>query len=298
MSVSQLFGKNFRTTIETIISDYTKQKWKITSINDLSDRAVHPCAILSDGTFSVFIKYSKDLEGYQQFENEFNSLKYLKSKAAIRIPRLIGVFPNEMGTLFIQEALQEIKRNTLQWSQIGKTLACIHQVKSDYFGFHCNGYHGPLFLDNKQDQDWLTFYTERRIRPNLKTAVDSGNLPASIVLQVEKIINRLPELCGPNITPSLLHGDAQQNNFICTSEGTYVIDPAIHYGHPELDLAYLDSWQPVSNEVFEAYKEILPIDPGFSERRSLWLISLYLAAVAIEGEYYMDKLTSALKEYL
>ena len=98
--------------------------------------------------------------------------------------------------------------------------------------------------------------------------------------------------------PTLLHGDAQQNNFVSTAEGTYVIDPAIHYGNPELDLAYVDYFQPVPQDVFSAYQEEMPMDPGFSERRSLWRIAGYLAAVAVEGGEYLGMLSEAVQPYL
>jgi protein-ribulosamine 3-kinase len=144
----------------------------------------------------------------------------------------------------------------------------------------------------------VTFYGERRLLPRLRVAIDSGNLPSSVVSKVETLITRLPELCSAEITPTLLHGDAQQNNFISTAEGTFVIDPAVYYGDPETDLALLDCFQPVPDAVFEGYREEMPINSGFFERRDLWRVSMYLAAVAIEGKAYLNKLTDALQRYL
>jgi len=48
---------------------------------------------------------------------------------------------------------------------------------------------------------------------------------------------RLPDLAGPEPRPALLHGDAQQNNFVSTAAGAVVIDAAPYFGHPEADLA-------------------------------------------------------------
>jgi protein-ribulosamine 3-kinase len=180
---------------------------------------------------------------------------------------------------------------------IGKALARIHRVKSDHCGFHMPNFFGPLEQENTPVKDWVTFYGEYRLRPRLRMAVDSGYLPSSLAAQVETIIRRLPELCGPEVTPTLLHGDAQQNNFVSTIEGAYVIDPAIHYGNPELDLAYVDYFQPVPEDVFDAYQEEMLIDPGFARRRSLWRISGYLAGIAVEGSYYTGMLADAVQEY-
>jgi len=129
-------------------------------------------------------------------------------------------------------------------------------------------------------------------------AIDSGSIPSSLVSKVETLITRLPELCGPVTTPTLLHGDAQQNNFINTAEGAFVIDPAVYYGNPEIDLALIDSFQPVPDAVFDGYREEMSIDSGFFERRDLWRTPLYLDAVAIEGPMHLNRLTEALKTYV
>lgn len=284
--------------LEETVSAYLNRKWRISSARDLSDLACHPCGIFSDDSFGVFAKFSEHGHAVRQFEIEKNSLEYLANRAGVLIPTSIGIIPVESGTLFIMEALTAIERGPLHWHQIGKALARVHSVKSDFCGFHMNNYFGPLDQDNTPAKDWATFYGEYRLKPRLKMAVDSGNLPSPLASQVESVIRRLPGLCGPEVQPTLLHGDAQQNNFISTREGVYVIDPAIHYGNPELDLAFIDYFQPVPQAVFDAYREEISIDPGFDERRNLWRISGYLAAVTVEGSPYLGMLADALRRYL
>ncbi len=172
------------------------------------------------------------------------------------------------------------------------------RIKSGYCGFPTNGYFGPLPQDNTPTAEWSAFYGERRLRPYLQLALTAGKIPPTLAAQIEKIVQRLPELGGPTVQPTLLHGDAQQNNFISTAQGAYVIDPAVYFGHPELDLAFIDYFQPVPQDVFEGYREELPIDPGFPERRDLWRICGYLAAVAVEGAGYLESLASAVKKYV
>jgi protein-ribulosamine 3-kinase len=76
-------------------------------------------------------------------------------------------------------------------------------------------------------------------------------LTPGLIQPLERLVSRLPELCGPDMVPTLLHGDAQQNNFISSKRGTVVIDPAVYFGHPEMDLAYVDYFQPVPDDVFK-----------------------------------------------
>ena len=56
-----------------------------------------------------------------------------------------------------------------------------------------------------------------------------------------------------------------------------------YFGHPEADLALVDYFQPVPADVFAAYREIAPIDPGFADRRELWRLAAYLAVIAVDG---------------
>ena len=279
------------------MSHYLGREWGLRDGRDVSDLACHPCAILSDGSFRVFVKYGTAPDAERQFEIEQASLELLSRNAGVLVPTSLGVVSVPDGTLFVMEALQPIERGRSQWREIGRTLAQIHGVTSDYYGFHVDTYFGPLLQDNTPMEDWASFYVERRVLPHLRVAVDSRNIPSRIVAQVESVLDRLPELVGPRPTPSLLHGDAQQNNFISTVEGTYVIDPAIYYGNREVDLACVDYFQPVPDAVFDGYREELPIPQGFSERRDLWRIPGYLACVAVEGAACLDRLTDALEPY-
>ena len=294
----QLFKNYFRKPIEATVSEYLNRAWRVSSVRDMSEFAYHPCAIMSDGSFGVFVKFSPKRDATRQFEIEQLSLEFLSERAGVKTPTPVGIVPVENGTLFILETLVTVERGRKEWRQIGKTLARIHRVKSETCGFTMNNFFGPLEQDNTPVKDWVTFYGEYRLRPRLKLALDSGNLPGVVAAQIEAVINRLPELCGPELTPTLLHGDAQQNNFLSTAGGAYVIDPAIYYGNPELDLAFIDYFQPVPKDVLEGYQEEMPIAPGFYERRDLWRISGYLAAVSEEGPTYLGMLTDALKRYL
>ena len=101
----------------------------------------------------------------------------------------------------------------------------------------------------------------------------------------------------PGDAPTLLHGDAHHNNFLTTAEGPYLIDPAVYYGHPEMDLAYIDFFAPVPGVFFEGYQEIAPIDAGFTARRDLWRLPAWLAMVEVGGPEYLPGLLEALRPY-
>jgi protein-ribulosamine 3-kinase len=287
-----------RSAVEQIVSGYTRRRWTIQDAQDMSDFACHPCAILSDGSYAVFAKVSEASNGFEQFEIELAGLRLLRERANILTPTPVGIIPVAGGSMLVLEKVQAVEREARHWRQIGQTLARIHRVKGDQFGLETQGYFGPIPQDNTPLNDWSTFYAERRLWPGLRLAIESGNLPSAVARQVERLISRLPELGGPEIAPSLLHGDAQQNNFISTDMGAVVIDPAVYYGNPEMDLAAIDYFQAVPDDVFDGYQDVLPIDPGFMERRDLWRVWWYLAAVTVEGSSYLGQLTEAVQKYL
>jgi len=286
-----------RNAVERVVSEHTGRQWSVTDATDMTDFACHPCALLSDGSYSVFAKFSAAANGMEQFELELGGLRLLSERAGVLTPTPIGITPAAGGCILVLKAVQAVDRTPRHWREIGRTLARIHTIKGDRFGLETDGYFGPLPQDNTPTSDWPSFYAERRLRPGLRLAVDSGNLPAGIARRAEKLISRLPDLCGPEVVPTLLHGDAQQNNFISTEKGAVAIDPAVYYGHPEMDLASLACFQPVPDEAFEGYQDEMPIDPGFWERLHLWRLWSYLAGVAVEGRAYLAKLTEAVREY-
>lgn len=239
----RLTNDSLRIPVEHFVSDHLGQRWTVKDTRDMIELACHPAAILSDGSYSVFAKFSEATNGMEQFEIELAGLRLLSDSSGILAPTPIGIISVPGGSILVLETVQFVERTAHHWRQIGQALACIHKIKWDRFGLDTHGFFGPLYQDNTPMSDWPTFYAERRLRPGMRLAVDSGNLPPDLISPLEKVISRLPDLCGPDITPSLLHGDAQQNNFISTEKGAVVIDPAVYFGQPEMDLAYIDYFQ-------------------------------------------------------
>ena len=76
------------------------------------------------------------------------------------------------------------------------------------------------------------------------------------------------------------------------------VDPNVHFGHPELDLAFVDYFQPVPEALFSAYAEMLPIDADFSDRRELWRMPFYLAMVEGHEGIPQDQIRAVLDQFL
>jgi fructosamine-3-kinase len=287
-----------RIPLEHGVSKHLGRAWQVLRVQDMADMSSHPAAIFSDSDFGVFVKlYEGSLAG-DQVALELAGLRLLTSRAGVLTPDVIGQINIDDGVLAVMRAVQVIERRNLQWRQIGQALARLHAVKSDRFGLETNGYWGSLYQDNTPLTDWPEFFWERRVSPRLRAAVDSGNLPISLMTEFERLGKRLPALCGSKVEPSLLHGDAHVNNFISTAAGPVMIDPAVYFGHPEVDLAFVDFFSPVPNELLAAYRDIAPLDEGFEHRRDLWRIPAWLAMVQVAGTQYIGQLQAAMRHYV
>jgi fructosamine-3-kinase len=305
-----LLESNVKSAIESAASRHLGRRWVSHTFTDLNDRASHPCGVLHGEPFSVFAKLGIGDNADEKFQAELSGLTLLRDRARIATPTPIGtgLLPLDHGFVLLTEALSERPpkdRTADDWRAIGHTLATLHQVHDGRFGLEdFNGFFGPLPQDNKpvSSNHWVDFYTERRVLPLLRSAVDSGNLPIDLAGYVERLIHRLPSLCGPEPQPTLLHGDAQQHNFVSTYDGAVVADAAPYFGHPEIDLTLVDYFQPVPDDVFHAYREIAPIDGDFAQRRDLWRIFVDLACITVEATpfagYALIRLTETSRDYL
>ena len=290
--------KAIRVSIQKAVSEHIGRRWEVVAATDLARLASHPCAILSDGSYEVFAKYSDTANSVDQFETEVAGLRLLTERGGIRTPEFVAIASAPSGSILILEAVQAVPRGPKQWRQIGRMLAQLHRANGSYFGLERHCYFGPLHQDNTPLGNWPEFLAQRRLLPGLRLAIDSGNMPLDLALRIEQLITRLPTLCGPEVAPVLIHGDAQQNNFISTSYGAVAVDPAAYYGHPEMDLAFVDYFQPVPDDLFAGYQETTAIDRGFWERRELWRVWGYLGWAAVGYTAGFSALTRAVDRYL
>src|ERR1700730_12692813 len=229
-----LLESTVKSAIERAAPRHLGRRWVSHAFTDLNDRASHPCGVLHGEPFSVFAKLDIGGNAEEKFQAELSGLTLLRDRARIAIPRPIGtgLLPLDHGFLLLTEALSERPpkdRTPQDWRAIGHTLATLHQVHGRRFGLEeFDGFFGPLPQDNKPvaSNRRVDFYCERRVIPLLRSAVDSGHLPQDLASDVERLVYRLPPLCGPEPQPTLLHGDAQQHNFVSTDDGAVVADAA------------------------------------------------------------------------
>ena len=104
--------------------------------------------------------------------------------------------------------------------------------------------------------------------------------------EVSVVADRLAELLPPG-GPALLHGDLWWGNVLWGADGRpWVIDPSVHGGHPEEDLAMLGLFGAVPERLVHAYLEVRPLEAGWEGRADLFaLVPLLVHSVLFGGDY-------------
>jgi protein-ribulosamine 3-kinase len=297
--MSKLIHGTFNKDIEKAVNKYLNTDFKVQFIKDNDVGAMHDAAVFRGDKFDVFVKAGTNSFSFDQFTQEAWGLNYIKQNARIETPKVIDVLNVDGTALLIMEAIDvkpvETKRD---WETLGRGLATLHKSTWDKCGLETHSYLGIFKQDNRPMDTWEEFFGERRLRDTMRMAVDAGNMTKEKCELIEKLICKLPGICGPAQPFSLLHGDPWPGNLLYDGQKMIAIDCSIYYGNREIDLSTVDFFYPVPEHFFNGYNEVYPIDPGYEERKSLWQINQWLGHVTLFGERYMSKLLEAVNRYL
>ncbi|HXN38253.1 MAG TPA: fructosamine kinase family protein [Solirubrobacteraceae bacterium] len=261
---------------------------------------------LADGR-QAFVKTRPDA-GADEYAAEAAGLRWLAEPGGVRTPEVLDVGADYLALVWIERGSLDAAGT----DELGHGLARTHLAGAPCFGLPPNaggdttgtgspdgesanarsvggrtfGF-GSLRLSNEPAVDWPTFYAERRLRPLAAIARERGALSRTGVEAVERVCDRLPDLCGPAEPPARLHGDLWSGNVMADADGhPWLIDPSAYGGHREVDLAMLRLFGAPSERVFAAYEESAPLADGWRERVELYqLLPLLVHAVLFGGSY-------------
>ncbi len=178
-------------------------------------------------------------------------------------------------------------------------LAALHNISAPAFGLERDTLIGGLHQPNAQSLSWLDFFTERRLLYMAGEGVRAGRLPQAMLERLEKFCGRLDDWLAEPERPSLLHGDVWTTNVLTVGDQiTGFIDPAVYYGHPEIELAFTTLFGTFGEPFFGRYNEIRPIAPGFfEERRDIYNLYPLLVHVRLFGGSYVGSVDHTLRRF-
>ena len=243
---------------------------------------------------SVVIKINNSQSIPQLFEKEKQGLELL-SKSTFVVPKPIKTGSIDNLQYLIIDYIEQ--GSELDWAVFGKKLAQLHHLEGKFFGLDHDNYIGSLEQVNQECGAWSEFYTNHRLIALTAKARDQGLFEKKHCNWVEKLCQRLDELI-PACKPSLIHGDLWSGNLLIDTSGhPILIDPAVYYGHPEMDWAMLSLFGSYPVEALDHYQNLHPLEKGLNERIDIHQLYPLMVHLILFGKGYLNGVESTLKKY-
>ena len=189
--------------------------------------------------------------------------------------------------LLVTTAVDQMPRSTRHDEALGRSLALLHQASYPQWGGGST-WVGACTVDPSSWADGHAFYANRLL-----------DLAARCRLEpvVEPVAARLAELL-PADGPAMVHGDLWWGNVLFGSDNrSWLIDPSVHGGYPEEDLAMLALFGHVPDRMLRSYAEIRPLDPGWEERVGLFQLAPLLVHIVLFGGSYRAQAEAVARRY-
>ncbi len=252
---------------------------------------------ISAGSDQYFCKHHDGPEALSMLEAEMEGLNAIRETAVIKAPQVYYCQSWEAGAVLIMEFVRSKRPRDTEMALLGKQLAQMHLGEARSFGWHSSNFIGSLAQSNTKMDRWPEFYVSERLVPQLKMARDRQFLSSDEIPSHDRMIGILEELC-PDTTPSLLHGDLWGGNYLIAEDGTpFLIDPAVHYGHHEVDIAMSQLFGGFGDAFYRAYERDLPGDALSADRIKVYQLYYLLVHLNLFGRSYYASVNSILKQY-
>lgn len=272
---------------------------EIRSDQSVSGGSINRSHKLETNQDTLFLKWNQSAPD-DFFEAEAKGLKLLNSAdSGLRIPSVIACQKPDPATpgFLLMEYIAEGSGTNSDSFHFGEKLAKLHSTQAQNFGLSYDNYIGSLPQQNGEYDDWNTFFIEKRINPQLKMAIDSGKLSQRLLANWKRLIKRLDDLIPPT-KPCLVHGDLWGGNYLFDKDGNVVlIDPAIYFGHPEMDLAFSRMFGGFSNSFYEGYESANPLPADFAERVPIYNMYPLLVHVNLFGGHYASQFEQFIRKF-
>ncbi len=225
-------------------------------------------------------------------------LNHLRSQSELPVPRVLVQEPGILVMSYIPH--RGMRERTAASEDIAQHVASLHRhhnanVENPY-GFESDTVIGPLIQPNCATHNWLDFFRDNRLLMMGENALAAGQLGSDMMCKLERLAAKLPGLLPQNPESSLLHGDLWAGNILVDGDRVAgFIDPAISWGHREMDLAFIDLTGGLDQRFFDAYNHHYTIEPGFySERCALYQLWPLLVHTRLFGGSYAQQASAVL----
>ena len=280
-----------RAALQSAVESALGRGARLDTARAVSGGCIHSCFRVTAGPARVFVKVN--VRSYADaFAAESDGLAALR---AVGMPAPEPLAHGAAGgRAFLALEWLEL-HGAGDFAALGRALAEMHRHTGTSFGWHRDNYIGATPQENTECTDWIEFWRQRRLAPQLALAQARG-YGAALRPDLERLMDRLPALFrGYAPQASLLHGDLWQGNAGFRVDGAPVVfDPAVYRGDREADLAMTELFGGFAPGFFAAYREAWPLDPGYGTRKHLYNLYHLLNHLNLFGDGYLGQVRAAL----
>lgn len=242
-----------------------------------------------------FLK-TNDSVHHDFFEKEGKGLNLLRNNCPLVIPKVIKTGISANTNYLLLEWLQNTSGTENSWENFAAGLADLHKTTQTNFGLNEPHYIGTLIQDNTYSDSWASFYKNYRILPFVKKLYNAGAFTKEDLTCAEKVCNNFKSIF-PEEKPALLHGDLWSGNFMFTHSGAAIFDPAVYYGHREMDLGMSLLFGGFDNRFYESYNECFPLEQNWLKRVALTQLYPILVHAVLFGSPYVQRARENIRLY-
>lgn len=183
---------------------------------------------------------------------------------------------------------------------LAELLAELHLTPRPYFGFEQDTVIAALSQPNPRSKLWVPFYRDHRLLFLNRLAETRGLLPRGMAARIEKLAARLGDYLTEPDHAALIHGDIWSGNVLAgNGRIAALIDPAIYFAHPEVELAFMTMFGSFGAAFFDAYAALTGFEARdfMAERRDLYLLYPLLVHVLVCSPSYAGDIGRILDKF-
>lgn len=263
---------------------------------------INQAAHITSGGAAYFVKWHFNAPP-RMFPAEAHGLRLMAATETVRVPEVIaqGDEDDACPAFLVLEWIETGSKRGARGSTMatfGEELAAMHRHTAPTHGLDQDNFIGRLPQPNRQTARWAEFYRDHRIGHQMAIARRLERLPKRREDLLTRLMDRLPELLADDIPAALMHGDLWGGNYLVDAAGrAVVIDPAVCYGHREMDLAMSELFGGFSHDFYRAYGDAYPA-PGYEDRRALYQLYYIIVHLNHFGESYGGRVDALAARYV
>lgn len=260
------------------------------SINDTNK-------VIINGTDHFFLKSNVISKFPGLFAKEKSGLDFLRSQNIIAIPEIIGCEQTGNNQFLLLEWIEQGNKTNRFWKTFGEQLARLHKVSSSNFGLFEDNFMGALLQVNTYADNWIDFFIQQRLQPQVKMAMDKNLLTRKTIASFDFLYNKLDVIFNTE-KPSLLHGDLWNGNLLCDkNENPVLIDPAVYFGHRSMDLAMTTLFGGFDKLFYESYHYHWPLPDNYKQQWEICNLYPLLVHLNLFGISYLQDIELILTKF-